>query len=502
MDHLFVDLSPTDDPIFLLDHAGNKDRQVLWGDYLRLDPARPAKDGWTFILWGSQDRPLKIRTADTTPTRPLEIIFVDVGQGDGCVLITPERDGSERIMVIDAGKSYHMSEFLEQRFKIKDNNEKLKFHAAVITHPDEDHYGGFDDIFRNTKAKFKHLYHSGLVERPVPGEFQKLGGKTKKQGDAVFYLRDLAIDDAQTRAQFQGPAGSFVYPKMMEAALAAKAVDSFAMLSTKHGEAKQGKRWVPGFAPGPNQAYCIEILGPLVETDAGGDKLRVLGGYGVTKNGHSVLLRLRHGQFSVLFGGDLNTPAEKLLLRSYTGIDKWPTTIPEREAFIAEARKTFQSDVMKVCHHGAADVTDEFLSAVKPAAFVISSGDRESHVHPRPDLLGRLGRLGSGFAPVLLSTELQRSTREREDVNAAASIMALVDQHAAQPTPKRRDEIAKKVDELARPNVEVDGAIYLKTDGTRLITAFRNEANSQKEKWFYFRYELKNGILNPVSIGG
>ena len=506
MAHVFVDLSPDDKPIFLFTHDDRKIRQVLWGDFLKLDPALPAQGGWTFVLWGKTDpQPLKIRTEHTTGTRPLEIIFVDVGQGDGCVLITPERDGKERIMVIDAGKSYHMAQFLDQRFRIKENEAGLTFHAAVITHPDEDHYGGFGDIFRDTKARFKHLYHSGLVERPVAGQFEKVGGKSRVQGvDQVDYLRGLVVDDARTRALFTGDPGRFVYPRMMKAAFDRGAVDTCAMLSTQHGEEKDGKRWLPGFAPGPNQAYCIEILGPWVENDAdGGPKLRVFeSNYGKTKNGHSVILRLRFGQFSVLFGGDLNTPAEKWLLRKHTKIDKWPTTIVERDVFIAEARNTFRSEVMKVCHHGAADVTDEFLSAVNPAAFVISSGDEEGHIHPRPDLLGRLGRLGRGFSPVLLSTELQRSTREREDVRLAEKVKALVAKQATAPTDARQKVIETQIDHLARPNVEVDGAIYLKTDGTRLITAFRNEVNSEKEKWFYFRYELLNGILVPRSIGG
>jgi hypothetical protein len=215
-----------------------------------------------------------------------------------------------------------------------------------------------------------------------------------------------------------------------------------------------------------------------------------------------VILRLAYGDFSVLFGGDLNTPAEEFLLEQHTGIDKWPTTIVERDIFIAEARKTFRSDVMKVCHHGAADVTDEFLAAVHPAAFVISSGDQEGHVHPRPDLLGRLGRLGRGFSPVLLSTELQRSTREREDEQLAIKLKDLIAKQVEQATEKRTLDIANLIRELARTNVEVDGAIYLKTDGKRLITAFRNEVNSEKEKWFYFRYRLENQMLIPMSVGG
>jgi len=508
MAHAFVGLPDNDDLVFLFEHDGDKVRQVLWGDHLTLDPAVSSDPAWTFVLWGaSSGNPtrLKIRTEYVVQARPLEIIFVDVGQGDGCVLITPERDGSERVLVIDAGKTHHMAEFLHDRFKIIDNTANLKFHAAVVTHPDEDHYGGFAQIFRDTKAKFKHFYHSGLVERPVAGQFEKLGGTSKVAGvDKVSYLRELTVTDAETRALFQPAPGNFVYPQMIKHALDRGAVDNYAMVSTRHGDQKDGKCWLPGFGPGPNKPYTIQILGPWVEADADGKpKLRVFeGNYGKTKNGHSVILRLQFGQFSVLFGGDLNTPAEKFLLTQHTGIAKWPTTIVERDVFVAEARKTFRADVLKVCHHGAADVTDEFLMATNPAAFVISSGDQEGHVHPRPDLLGRLGRNGRGFSPVLLSTELQRSTREREDEDLALSLRDLIDKQVAAPTPERLVKITDLIRELSRTNVEVDGAIYLKTDGTRLITAFRNEVNSEKEKWFYFRYTLENGMLIPVSIGG
>lgn len=509
MAHVFVGLSPDDKPIFLFNHAGERVRQVLWGDYLRLDPSAPATDSWTYVLWGSrQPERLKIETRLCSPTRPLEIIFVDVGQGDGCVLITPERDGSERIIVIDAGKAHHMAEFLHDRFKIIDNQANLEFHAAVVTHPDADHYGGFIPIFRDTKAKFRHLYHSGLVERAVSGTFEKLGGKSKTPDEKRSYLRGLVTDDAGTRAAFSGAPGPYLYPQMMAHALARDAVGAYRMVSTRHGDQEDGRSWLPGFAPSSGSDYSIEVLGPWVENDGDGDgdgtgdKLRVLGSYGKTKNGHSVILRLQYGEFSVLFGGDLNEPAEKFLLHQHTGIAKWPTTIVERDVFVSEARKTFRSDVMKVCHHGAADVTDEFLSAVHPAAFVISSGDEEGHVHPRPDLLGRLGKQGRGFSPVLLSTELQRSTREREDEKVARQLQDLVTRQSASPTEARSVRIADLIRELARTNVEVDGAIYLKTDGRNLITAFRNEVNSEKEKWFYFRYRLENGMLIPRSVGG
>ena len=96
---------------------------------------------------------------------------------------------------------------------------------------------------------------------------------------------------------------------------------------------------------------------------------------GKTKNGHSVLLRLTYRDFSVLFGGDLNTPAEHFLMRHYGNKGNAPTTIADTNAMIERASARFAVDLMKSCHHGASDVTDEFLEATRPAAFVVSSGD-------------------------------------------------------------------------------------------------------------------------------
>lgn len=500
----FVGLADDDKPIFLTDRAGKRVRQVLWGDRLTLDASDPSADpALTNIVWGASSgnpTPLRIETRHVADERALEIIFVDVGQGDGCIVLTPERDAAERILVIDAGKRDHMRQFLDQRFKIGENVAGLSFHAAIVTHPDEDHYGGFTPIFRDTKARFDHLYHSGLVERPVPGEWPKLGGKSRTVAEKRPYLRELVVTDAKMRTLF-GAASGFSYPEMIREALDRQAVGGFAMLSNRHGALEDGRSWLPGFAPSDALGYTIEVLAPWVENDGDGDKLRAFrGDYGVTKNGHSVILRLEFGDFSVLFGGDLNEPAERFLLHQYTGIAKWPATIIERDVFVAEARKRLKSDIMKVCHHGASDVTDEFLMAVNPGAFVVSSGDQEGHVHPRPDLLGRLGRAGRGVSPVLLLTELQRSTREQEDAELGTELRSLIAKQLADETPARAKAIDAAITRLSRSNVEVDGAIYLKTDGKRLITAFRNEVNSDKKKWFYFRYSIQNGMLVPRSV--
>ncbi|HET7720563.1 MAG TPA: hypothetical protein VFK43_11390, partial [Acidimicrobiales bacterium] len=172
---------------------------------------------------------------------------------------------------------------------------------------------------------------------------------------------------------------------------------------------------------------------------------------------------------------------------------------------VAPARTRLRSDVMKSCHHGSADVTDEFLDAVNPFAFTVSSGDQESHVHPRPDLLGRLGRHGRGRAPLVLCTEILRSGREGEDAKVLKRIRTLdgLIEDPATPATEReahRKERAAAQATLARRNVEVYGAITLRTDGHHLVIAFRleKEAGSGR-RWqtYSFRDDPVGGFV-PV----
>ncbi|RYE76483.1 MAG: MBL fold metallo-hydrolase, partial [Hyphomicrobiales bacterium] len=399
-----------------------------------------------------------------------------MGQGDGAVLFTPERDANERVILIDAGEGDEMHRFLAGRFK--GVQTRFQFHAAVLTHPDQDHYAGFESIFNDPRFGFGTVYHSGVVERPEGTQFEKLGGKVKDPATGIEYLGQLAESNEEMLQLFGDPdaLGRGRYPRVINAAIRNNDVLNFAMLSTAHGQSENGRSYLPGFAPSNARGYSIEVIAPVVEPDAAGQaRLRVSGDYGETKNGHSVVLRLVFGAFSVLFGGDLNARAERLLLAKYGdrpdligtkgGLDALPAAAAERQQMVAKARARLQSDVMKVCHHGATDVTDEFLDAVKPASFVISSGDNEGHVHPRPDLLGRLGRMGRGASPVILSTELQRSTRATEDEKLVKALNQQIETYRLSGSAADKAAVDASIALLARDNVDVYGAIYLKTDG-------------------------------------
>ena len=131
---------------------------------------------------------------------------------------------------------------------------------------------------------------------------------------------------------------------------------------------------------------------------------------------------------------------------------------------------------------------------------------RETEKHPRPDLLGRLGKLGKGDAPVLLSTELQRSTREKADAELVESLSKTIEKYATnqnnQTVQTLKEKILADLNVLGGTNVLVNGNIYLKTDGETRLTSFRKENSKEtsKDKWFSFKYvRNKDGRLEAES---
>jgi len=517
MSHKFAALGRDGKKVYLYKKSAagklSKARQVLWGDFLRIDDSSASQDEYLKVLWaqGPGNPPLEyfIRAEDTSHERPLEVIFLDVGQGDSAIVIGAARGEDERIMIVDGGISDNLDRFLASRFKYK--NRSFEIQAAVITHPDKDHYNGFKPIFENGNLKFKTLFHNGLLEQHA--DMGPRLGTTKKEG-GVRYQTQLLENHIQI-VQFYGEnidplMSRMLYPNLLHDAIVNDVVERFAMLSTEHGIPDGNRIWVPGFTPNDGAGFTIEVLGPIAELDADNNVRlrRISSSDGKTKNGHSVLLRLTIGGFTIMLGGDLNSESEKLILQHYANIDEWPKSNEDRARMIESARHRLKSDLLKVCHHGSADVTDEFLQAVDPAAFVISSGDEEGHVHPRPDLLGRLGRNGRGFAPLILSTELQRSTREGEDQKdrerIEKSVNVLDDRRGDRASDiKARDKaktaIADAVARLSRSNVSVYGAIHVKTDGEKLIVAFRIETNSMTKRWHYYEYQQDvNGTLLPL----
>ena len=106
---------------------------------------------------------------------------------------------------------------------------------------------------------------------------------------------------------------------------------------------------------------------------------------------------------------------------------------------------------------------------------------------------------------MVLCTEILRSSREREDqkqLKRLQRLEALIEDQAtsAQDRNAHRAELAAIQKTLAKRNVEVYGAITLRTDGRNLVVAFRMEKERlgrSPKRWhtYWFRHHPGRGFI-------
>ena len=454
-------------------------QQLLWGDWLSLESGRSGpyrqvrargEDGW-------------MHEDDIQAERLLEVTFVDIGQGDGCHVVTPD----DKHFVIDAGERDNMVRYLKWRYG--GFRRPWTFEAAIITHPDSDHYLGFAPLFKLPVVRFKTIYHNGFMERNGP---DRLGPKIR-DGRRSYYT-DLVRDRPALERFLSDPDvwARKQYPSMLADALANDRADDVRMLSSED-------LFLPGY--GPASSLQMRVLGPVTEPDANGaPRLRRLGNTGETKNGHSVVLRADYGRVRIFLGGDLNRQSESWLLEHITGHNPHPRSDAARAALIAAARPTLEVDIAKSCHHGSHHFEPLFLEALNPLATVISSGDDEPHGHPRADALGAAGRYGRGPFPLVFSTELARSTKEAikhpNVLRAREAELRRQFETVPEGTPEGRairERIVREFRDVVAAldrSVAVYGAINVRTDGQRIVVAQKLERpRSKRAKWDVYRIE-------------
>lgn len=343
----------------------------------------------------------------------LKVNFVDVQQGDGAVIETP--DG--KILLVDGGDNQLFARYLAGRFRGTTAAQPQPVECLLVTHGDADHYAGLAEILasetnREPRKRLyiqpRRFYHNGLVKRPSTRNGKRvpdrdLLGPTRKIGKEswVTGLVDdlLAVPDSELNAPFRAWRSA---------------------LATYHARAPLECRRLQfgddaAFDFLKRRDLAIEVLGPMVDEIDGTPALRFLGaprpgprlgheslsvdtsGFGGTSaahtiNGHSVVFRLRYGGFHYLFTGDLNEQASRFLVAEQ-----------------AAGRLDLRAEVLKVPHHGSADFSAALLQAVAPLVSVVSSGDenaRKEYIHPRATLVGALGRWSRSAEPLVFVTEL------------------------------------------------------------------------------------------------
>lgn len=405
-----------------------------------------------------------IKESDMQAERILEINFIDVGQGDGCHIVTPD----DKHFLIDAGGFDNMYRFLKWRFNLKNSKNAPPPFTVVISHSDSDHYKGFGKIFDKTEGAaqqftINRIYHNGMVEASG-SSLDSLG--TVIQHNGCKYITDLCDTEADYEERVKNVTKAGVY------------INTLGKSSAPKQSLRRGSETIHN-----KGGLKMEILGPVAETIDGKDALPVFdNNKGKTKNGHSVVIKLTMGKLRLLLGGDLNTESEYHLIRYYSGIDVANIKAQlkddslddaQREALesqleeaVTKAREAMEVDIAKSCHHGSADFTSEFLRVINPIATIISSGDDEPYAHPRPDTLGTIGKHSRGVRSLIFSTELARSGKEYVELKKLKL------------TEKTRERV-----------VTVYGMINVRTDGKKVIIAQKLEKPASSKNWDLHKLE-------------
>jgi hypothetical protein len=341
------------------------------------------------------------------------------------------------------------------------------------------------------------VFHSGLgrfnCEATAYANGEGLGQLGEVRGNALpdAYLTTL-VDDfddvrelaTETPARPWRLTGS--YGRWLEG-LAALEHDGVAALERVH----RGLGHLPGYAPADGDP-SVAVLGPVEEQWDGGPALRYLDTAGrasmkqpsLTRNGHSVVLRIDYGGVRILLTGDLNFRSQAVLLKH----------VPAAE---------FRCHVAKACHHGSEDVSATFLRAMSPWATLISSGDNESYAHPRAKMLGLTGALSElrpeggrttfldldeerYAAPLMYSTELSRSIElfdcfavfdDQGQRISKASLQAVG-------RSKRAEGVRAAYGDWLLGTRMIYGLINVRTDGRRILLGVlkESEASFQTEE--------------------
>jgi len=443
-------------------------KHLFWGDTIVL----PGERQGDYVRAKSRDAEGWMKESDLLEDPLLDIIFLDVGQGDSCLIVTP---ADEKVLV-DAGKEDHLLRYLRWRYKNYETPEMRamggKITAVIISHPDNDHYLGLKSLIEDPKfgplINIDAVYHNGIFTRKGSG-LSSLGA-LQKEGK-VTYISDPVVTHADLEKFFTTAPGwdKLEYPKLIHDLRLKNAGTKFLMLNQTFTK-------IPNLTPVPGMS--VTVLGPILEKIDGGQGLRTFGGdVGKTKNGHSIILLLRYKNIRILLGGDLNIPSEKFLLEHYATLNP------------------FEAEVLKAYHHGSGDFAEEFIESIKPYVSVISSGDNESYSHPRADTMGFLGKASRGRRPLLFSTELARSAPEiiknpiilKQEFKTLTQKLGRTDLSAAE-----RSETEKKLNALEdtalNRSVAVYGAINLRTDGEKLLMCQKKEApNKEREEWDIYK---------------
>jgi beta-lactamase superfamily II metal-dependent hydrolase len=388
----------------------------------------------------------------TTEKPPLALAFIDVGQGDACLVTTP----SGHSVLVDGGENKLAARYLAARFRDETSaGRDVHFDAIVVTHGDADHFDGLSTLVLDAVAETREgkricvttsrVFHNGLVKRASSAsERELLGAPVDFQGVPHVVVVDdpRLVPDANRPFQRWHSALSALEARrsMTVARLDSSSTDAFAFLDDVK---------VTVLGPSPVRLAGDRWALPLLTATNSGSVSA-----GSTINGHSIVLRISYGNVNVLLTGDLHGGMQSDLIRQGAHV---------------------RADVLKVPHHGSDDFDRAFMDAVSPLVSVISAGDedaRRDYLHPRASLLAALGQARRGAEPVVFVTNLAAFDRW-----AGEAFYAVRDGDTWKPNIERGVFYARERTAY--------GIIHVRTNGKRLLVVRRGARNDRYEAYAY-----------------
>ena len=458
-------------PLYTIEEPAKKIIELLWGDQFRIESG-PDDGYYTGYGRGIHGR---VKVEDLGDESLLEFYFIDVGQGDGILIRTPDN----KHILIDGGyarksqpSNKNAADFVDWKFARDYGMDKIVLDAMISSHCDADHYGGLWDLLNVAEQKeltlkkkeVKAYYHAGISWWKDPNGKRTTG--TVQDGLITTLLEDNAHIDSvkqpESSWKLQGEWGQFIN------------LVNDQNIPVKRLFHQQGAPI--GSLPGFSSDVDIKVLGPVQIKNGQTTGYQDLGDDSQVTNGHSITLRVDYGHFRLLLTGDLNANSQRVLLESHSG-----------------NKLAFQADVAKSCHHGSDDCSLTFLQHVNAGATVISSGDAEGHDHPRPSIVAASALTGFQqvkddklVTPLVYSTEISRSYKlgrayqvdvEDAGVQHVHTDMAKV-KVKFQETQSGDLRPSKKEKTLSRAYI-VGGIVYglvnVRTDGKKILCATLNE---------------------------
>ena len=237
--------------------------------------------------------------------RNLKIYFIDVGQGDSCLIVTP----SNKKILIDGGGSEFGSFNVGEKTLLPYllDRKIISLDYIIISHFDSDHVGAV--LYLLQKIKIKNIIIGKQFE--ISENYKEFMKIVKEKNIKVYIVKEGQKINIEKNLYFY-------------------------------------------------------VLWPSSEEAINENSI----------NNNSLVCKMQYLNFSILFTGDIEELAERIILEKYSNTN------------------ILKSTVLKVAHHGSKSSSiGDFLNKVEPKIALIGVGENNNFGHPNEGVLYRLKRI-------------------------------------------------------------------------------------------------------------